>query len=62
MNDIPHLPKVERLIAWAAQHGYVDAQDAARELGALTHRQMWEDQPYYTAFAWRDAPEEGGGK
>lgn len=45
---------VEDCIAWAAQTGYCFADDAAAALGEWTRREMWCDQPYYNAHAWRN--------
>lgn len=46
-------PKLEAALCWAAQHGYSEAAGAAEELGAVTGREMWESQPYYSAHDWR---------
>lgn len=56
-GDVPALGFVEDCIAWAAQHGYCGAERAARQLGNLTGRVMWEDQPYYDAWTWRNETE-----
>lgn len=45
---------IEDAIAWAAQHDYTHAEDAAKELGKLTGREMYPDQVYYNSHAWRD--------
>lgn len=49
---------VEACIAWAAQQGYVFAEDAAHEYGMIAKRIMRCDQPYYNSYVWRDKTKE----
>jgi hypothetical protein len=50
------LLKVEQCIAWAAQQGYIFAQDAAHEYGMLAGRIMVDDDntAMYGTHTWRD--------
>ena len=50
----PIYKQIEECIAWAAQQGYIGAEAAAKQLQEMTGREMFCDQPYYNAYAFRN--------
>ena len=48
---------LETCIAWAAQHDYFRAAEAALVLSGLTGREMVQDQPYYNNYVWQGRAE-----
>ena len=47
------MESLKKLIAWAAQQGYVEAEQVAKEYGETIGEEMYCDQPYYNAYKWR---------
>lgn len=50
---IKNYEKIKACLAWSAQQGYVNAEESAEELGKVIHQEMYCDQPYYSAWAWK---------
>ena len=44
--------RTKKCIAWAAQQGYIFAEEAAKEIEEITNEKLVEDQPYYSSYKW----------